>query len=438
MRDGPNSNLPDGLRVSRLADPGDTGSALTLTGASLTRGEASGKLSVVTNATRLEPLNDDTLLREVASHYGTPTYLYDLDTVSRQVQTLRTALPNTRLLYAVKANPNGAVLRHLAGSGLGAEVITLGELERAVRAGVTPDDVLLGGPGQDEMLVSRALELGVRLVSLDSVSQWQSWREVATDGVTFLPRVNPALDPRTHEHLATGAATSKFGMTVAETTEVAVELAERNQLGGFHVHAGSQIGSVDVYDEIFTVLRPLYEQFEARSLDIGGGFAVPGFELGAFTEKVRAFAQEFGLELLVEPGRYLVAPAGVLLSKVLHVKHGTRGHVIADAGMADLLRPALYGATHPVRVVGKSGQTVTVDVDGPLCENADRLGQNLDLPHVEAGDLLRIGEAGAYGFTMASNYASSLRPAEVVVQEGEVRLVRERETVDDLLRLERD
>ena len=392
----------------------------------------------MTSAAHLEPLTNDTLLHEVASSYGTPTYLYDLDVVSQQVKSLRAALPDARLLYAVKANPSGAVLRHLAALGLGAEVITLGELERSVRAGIAPDKVLLGGPGQDGALVARALELGVKLVSLNSVSQWQSWRELDTNGMTFLPRVNPALDPQTHEHLATGAATSKFGMTVAEATEVATELDQRQQLGGFHVHAGSQIGSVDVYDEIFAVLRPLYEQFEASSLDIGGGFAVPGFELAAFAEKVRAFAGEFGLELTLEPGRYLVAPAGVLLSKVLHVKNGARRHVIADAGMADLLRPALYGARHPMRVAGKSGRKVAVDVDGPLCENADRLGQNVKLPQVEAGDLLAVSEAGAYGFTMASNYASSLRPAEVVVQRGKTRLVRNRETVDDLLRLECD
>ena len=392
----------------------------------------------MTDATHLEPFVDDNLLFDVAERYGTPTYLYDLDAISRQVQSLRAALPDARLLYAVKANPNGAVLRHLALLKLGTEVITLGELERSLRAGVSPDRVLLGGPGQNEALVSRALEHGVKLVSLDSVSQWQAWRELDTDGVVFLPRVNPALDPQTHDHLATGAATSKFGMTPAEAADVAEELAARNQLGGFHVHAGSQIGSVEVYDAIFAVLRPLFERFEARALDIGGGFAVPGFALEAFAEKVTAFAKEFGLELTVEPGRYLVAPAGVLLSRVLHVKHGALRHVIADAGMAELLRPALYGAAHPIRVVGKPERTMTADVDGPLCENADRLGQSVSLPQVEPGDLLAVGEAGAYGFTMASNYASSLRPAEVVVQDGEPRLVRRRETVDDLLRLECD
>ena len=380
----------------------------------------------------------DTLLQEIAGQYGTPTYIYDLDTVTRQVGSLRRSLPDATLLYAVKANPNGAVLRHLANLELGAEVITLGELERAVRAGIASERILLGGPRQDETLVTRAIDLGVGSVSLDSTSQWAVWRTKETSA-RFFVRVNPALDPGTHDHLATGAATSKFGMTVEEAQGVAAKLSERGQLAGFHVHAGSQIGSSTVYDEIFAVLEPLYKRFtKADALDIGGGFAVPGFDLAAFATKVSAFSSRFGLRVLLEPGRYLVAPAGILLSRVLHVKSGALEHVIADAGMADLLRPALYGAEHPISVVGKSGAIKTTDVDGPLCENADRLGRSLELPKLCPGDLIKVEQTGAYGFAMASNYASSLRPAEVVVQDGRYRLVRERETVKELLRLELD
>ena len=378
------------------------------------------------------------ILHQVAETYGTPMYCYDLKKVSSQVENLQDALPNAQLRYAVKANPNGALLKHFASLGLGAEVITLGELERAYRAGIASKKLLLGGPGQDVTLISRALELGVNHVSLDSVSQWKSWQESfksEVESITFFPRVNPALDPRTHEHLATGAATSKFGMTPQEAAEVATDLG--SQLGGFHVHAGSQISSSDVYDEILTVLEPLYKRFEtAHTLDIGGGFAVPGFDLNLFVKKVTRFAERFDLDLIIEPGRYLVADAGVLISRVLHVKEGALRHVIANAGMADLLRPALYGAQHPIRVLGKEGTQITLDVNGPLCENADRLGRDLQLPNVEQGDLLVVEQAGAYGMAMASNYASSLRPAEVVVEGDDIRLVRRRETVEDLIRLE--
>ncbi len=384
---------------------------------------------------------DDARLRDIAERFGTPTYLYDWSRIAAQAASLQAALPEAKLLYAVKANPSGALLARFAELGLGAEVISLGELERSVRSGVPPERILLGGPRQDAPLIARALELGVRLVSLDSLSQWELWRAAEARNVTFLPRLNPALDPKTHEHLATGLAESKFGMPLRETLEVAQVLAARGQLGGFHVHAGSQIGTLEVYDEIFDQLGRLYRRFpDLAYLDIGGGFAVPGFPLEAFAERLRAFAGDHGLKVLLEPGRFLVAEAGVLLSRVLHVKNGLLRHVIADAGMADLLRPALYGANHPIRVVGKSGAdweaAWTAEVDGPLCENADRLGRGVTLPEVAPGDLLVVGQAGAYGMAMASNYASSTRPAEVLLDEAGARLIRRRETPDDLWRLE--
>ena len=330
-------------------------------------------------------------------------------------------------------------LRHLAKLELGAEVISEGELARALRAGIAPERILLGGPRQDVKLIEAARSAQVGRVSLDSVSQAERWLQDPTD-TEFLVRLNPGLDPRTHEHLATGAASSKFGMTFDETIYVAELLGER--LSGFHVHIGSQIAELDPYDEVFRQLERLLERFpHATTLDLGGGFAVPDFPLAAFAEKVTPFVG--ARQLLLEPGRFLVAESGTLLTKVLHVKDGPVKHVICDAGMADLLRPALYGARHPIRALGKDGTSQddpmqTVDVDGPLCENADRLGRGVQLPEVRPGDLLAVSEAGAYGLSMSSHYASSLRPAEAVLEAGQVRLVTERESVEDLWRLERE
>jgi diaminopimelate decarboxylase len=392
----------------------------------------------------------DRLLSDIAERFGTPTYVYDLGEVSRQLGRLKLALPGALIYYAVKANPAGAVMGHLARQGLGAEVITLGELARALRAGFPAERVILGGPAQPEAMRAQAREAGVALVSLDSPSQLQAWEAQgsAEDGGTrFLLRLNPGLDPGTHEHLATGAAESKFGMPFDTVAELAEGLAERGRLAGFHVHAGSQIEEVGIYDDILGQLRELYQAYgEAKLLDIGGGFAVPGFPLEAFATRVRGFAKSFGLTLMIEPGRYLVAQAGVLLTRVLHVKDGPVTHVIADAGMAELIRPALYRAEHPIRLIAadaedaKDRPQTVVDIDGPLCENADRLGRGLSLPRPRAGDLLAVEQAGAYGLGMSSNYASSLRPAEVVILggevRGEVRLARARETVEDLLALE--
>lgn len=365
------------------------------------------------------------LLHRIAERYSTPTYVYDLDAIGDRVARLRAALPTAELLYAVKANPCGAVLRHLAAAGLGAEVISVGELARARRAGFPEGRILLGGPRQDPPLVAAAW--GVGWVSLDNPSQWRGWqRFAAREGAPrFLLRLNPGLDPRTHEHLATGAARSKFGMPFGELAALGAALGEH--LAGFHVHIGSQITELGAYEPVFAQLGALLTRFpHADTLDLGGGFAVPGFALPEFSARVRAFlAQVPFRRLLLEPGRFLVAESGVLLTRVLHVKEGPVRHVIADAGMADLLRPALYGAQHPVRVLG-----------GPLCENADRLARGVALPALTPGTLLAVEQAGAYGFAMASNYASSLRPAEVVVAGGEVRLARRRETPDDLVQLE--
>lgn len=376
------------------------------------------------------------LLHRIAERYSTPTYVYDLDAIGDRVARLRAALPTAELLYAVKANPCGAVLRHLAAAGLGAEVISVGELARARRAGFPEGRILLGGRARTP---PRRGGVGGRLGEPRqpvAVAGWQ--RFAAREGAPrFLLRLNPGLDPRTHEHLATGAARSKFGMPFGELAALGAALGEH--LAGFHVHIGSQITELGAYEPVFAQLGALLTRFpHADTLDLGGGFAVPGFALPEFSARVRAFlAQVPFRRLLLEPGRFLVAESGVLLTRVLHVKEGPVRHVIADAGMADLLRPALYGAQHPVRVLGAAdGASGSADLDGPLCENADRLARGVALPALTPGTLLAVEQAGAYGFAMASNYASSLRPAEVVVAGGEVRLARRRETPDDLVQLE--
>jgi len=379
----------------------------------------------------------DDILTRLARLHGTPLYVYDLDEIEARVRTLRTALPGARLRYAVKANPAGAVLSRLAELGVGAEAITVGEIARAVRSGIPAADVLVGGPGQGPDLRALARRLAVGHVSLDGAGQWDAWRDAAPAGTRFLVRVNPEFDPRTHEHLATGAVGSKFGLPLPAATALAERLDAEGRLAGFHVHAGSMIEDAAVHREILRTVAPLFDRFPtARTFDLGGGFAVPSFDLGTFARTVRPWVAERELELIVEPGRWLVADAGILLTRVLWWKDGTPGHWICDAGMAQLLRPALYGAEHPIRVVGGgSAEAGSGDVDGPLCENADRLGRNRTLS-AGPGDLLAVERSGAYGMAMASSYASDLRPAEVVVQDGRDRLTRLRETPEDLWRLE--
>lgn len=384
--------------------------------------------------------NNETLFK-IARDYGTPSYIYKLEHIQNNISQLNHYLPNAKILYAVKANPNGAILKFLAQNKVGAEVISLGELARALNAGIDPQNISLDGPRQDPELISAAIKAGIKWVSLDSYSQWQLWQQFDYSNLEFFIRLNPALDPKTHQHLATGAAESKFGMTLEETEIVAKELKEKGQLAGFHVHAGSQISDFSVYDEVLARLRPLFEKYGGEYINIGGGFHVPDFDFEAFAAIMHDFSKSLDLKIVTEPGRYLVADSGFLLTKVLHKKTGALNHLICDAGMADLIRPALYNGVHPITAVlrvAKSASESIYDVDGPLCENADRLARGINLPDLDSGDLLLVSQVGAYGFTMSSNYASSFRPAEVTIINNETKLVKKRETVEDLLRLELD
>ncbi|TVR85581.1 MAG: diaminopimelate decarboxylase [Trueperaceae bacterium] len=387
-------------------------------------------------------------LAALAETYGTPLWVYDLRVVDTALATVRAAIPDATLAFAVKANASGAVLRHLAIRGVGAEAITIGELARSLRAGIDPARVVVGGPAQDEALRALAREARVARVSLDSRSQWRDWCDEPDgwpQGTLAFVRVNPGLDPRTHEHMAVGKADSKFGLTPDEALALAREVASSGALAGFHVHAGSQLTDPSVHEGVLATLAPLYDALpQARELDLGGGFALPGYpleRLGALTD---AWVRPRGLRLWLEPGRALVAAAGTLLTRVLHVKEGPRRHLIADAGMADLVRPALYGAEHPIHPVTVAGRVVgddealealdvPTDVDGPLCENADRLGRDVRLPALASGDLLAVGLAGAYGLGMGSHYASHTHAAEVVIDaHGAAHLARRRQPLDAL------
>ena len=377
-------------------------------------------------------------LQDLAQQFGTPLYVTDLGVVQTQLARLQNAFPQCALRYAVKANAGHHLLEFLANEGVGAEVITEGELARALHAGMTGENILVGGPGQPTALRQAAREAGVHRVSLDGPQQWEAWEREGFGDARFFVRVNPRLDPNTHPHLATGAAHSKFGIPAAQADALASRVAAHGRLAGFHVHMGSMIPDASVHQDVLAILDELLHPHEGvRELNLGGGFAVPDFDLAGLADLVLPWAEARDLKLTLEPGRWLVADAGCLLTRVLWRKDisddapGSVTHWICDAGMAQLLRPALYEAEHPIRVVGTpSGAPASGDVDGPLCENADRLGRNRTLS-ADRGDLLVVERAGAYGLAMASNYASDLLPAEIIVHGETVTVSRERQNTSE-------
>jgi diaminopimelate decarboxylase len=329
--------------------------------------------------------------------------------------------------YAVKANPDPALLRRLARDGIGFEVVGPVELAQAQRAGASPDRIVANGIGQTDADLVAALAAGA-LVNAESIGALETLvRHPGRIGV----RVNPAVDARTHRHLATGAADAKFGIALDELPEAVTLVRDSGRrLESIGAHIGSDVRDLEPFVELASMLAALAVETGAERIDLGGGFAGPP---EAYAAAVGAHLPDAS-RLTVEPGRGIVAEAGWLLTRVVRTQ--ARGHLIADAGMTELIRPMLYGARHPVMLVapGRSVGNGPWTLSGPVCEAGDVLVGEVRLgSDVGEGALLAIGDAGAYGLSMASNYNGRLRPAQAVIEGGELRLSRGRETLGDLL-----
>jgi diaminopimelate decarboxylase len=368
------------------------------------------------------------LLVEAAERWGTPLYVTDLDVAASRAQAWQRALPGALVAYAVKANPDPALLRRLAAEGCGFEVVGPVELALAQRAGGVPERIVVNGVGQTDADIAAALDAGA-LVNAESLGALASLLKV---GGRIGLRVNPALEADTHPHLATGAASSKFGIALDELDAAHSMLARAGvHVESVGVHIGSDIDEVAPFALLAERLAHIAIRFGANRLDLGGGWAGdPAAYAGTVSSHLPPSAR-----LIVEPGRGIVGSAGWLLTRVVRVQ--ARGHLVADAGMTELIRPMLYGADHPVELLAHRATTSTArswTLAGPVCEAGDLLATDLDLgEEVGEGALLAIGEAGAYGLAMASNYNGRLRPAQVVIEGGSVHLSRRRETLEDLV-----
>ncbi|HEX5040379.1 MAG TPA: diaminopimelate decarboxylase [Candidatus Limnocylindria bacterium] len=368
------------------------------------------------------------LLVEAAERWGTPLYVTDLDAAAARARAWSDALPGALVAYAVKANPDPALLRRLASEGIGAEVVGPVEMALARRAGFPADRIVVNGVGQTDEDLRAALATGA-LVNAESVGGLQVLL-ASGDGRVGL-RVNPRIDAATHPHLATGASSSKFGIAL---DELAGAMAAFGAVGrvpaSIGAHIGSDVDDLEPFGVLAAMLARLAEEHGVEGIDLGGGFAG---DPRAFADAVRPHLPNTE-RVIVEPGRGIVAAAGWLVTRVVGVQ--SRGHLVADAGMTELIRPMLYGARHPVRLIapGKRIPQRRWTLAGPICEAGDLLAQDLDLGAAAGeGALLAVEHAGAYGLAMASNYNGRLRPAQAVIEDGRVRLSRRRESLEDVI-----
>ena len=396
-------------------------------------------------------------LERIARAVGTPAYVYSAGVLRDRYARLDEMLAPVphQIHYTLKANSSRAILRILRGLGAGAEVVSGGELQRALRAGFSPDEIVFGGVGKTDDELREALANRVLLINCESEAEVRRLDALAREAGVTAPigiRVNPELKLRsgTHEYIRTGEKKAKFGVSYEDALGIARALRDlRNvRLLGLDMHLGSQLSRIEPYREGTERLVSLCGELRAlgietlRYLDIGGGLGVrydteqmP--DLARFAKLVLPLVKETGLTLLMEPGRYVVGNAGVLLATVLYRKEsGGKQYVITDAGMTELLRPSHYGAFHRIEALTERSEQITADVVGPVCESGDFLALDRAMSEVRPGEFLAVHDVGAYGYVMASNYNARRRAVEVLVDGDRFAVVTERESYEDLMRLE--
>jgi diaminopimelate decarboxylase len=403
---------------------------------------------------------EDVNLVALAEAVGTPFYCYSTATIERHYKVFAGAFADVDSLvcYSVKANSNQAVIATLARLGAGADVVSEGELLRARAAGIPADKIMFSGVGKTDRELALAVEHGILCVNAESEAEIKRLAAIAASkGRTadISIRVNPDIDAKTHAKIATGKAENKFGIPISRAREVYARAAKLKgvRVAGVDMHIGSQIVELDPFGDAFALLADFVRTLRADGhaiahVDLGGGLGIPYYqdnapppEPDAYAAVVKRATAGLGCKLIFEPGRLIVGNAGILVSRVLYVKHGeAKTFVIIDAGMNDLVRPTLYDAHHeiiPVRQAAAGAPRIIADVVGPVCESGDFLALERSLPPPQPGDLVAIMSAGAYGAVQSGTYNSRALVPEVLVRQGEWAVVRPRVTAEQLIALDR-
>ncbi|KZC24468.1 diaminopimelate decarboxylase [Rhodanobacter thiooxydans] len=393
-------------------------------------------------------------LRRLAERIATPFHAYSAGAIHRRIDELQAALAglDATVCFAVKANPNLAILQLMANAGVGADIVSVGELRRALNAGIPAERIVFSGVGKSADEIAGALNVGIMRFNVESLDELHTLQRLAkAQEVTARAavRINPDVDARTHAKISTGKSENKFGVSIDEARRWFAERKQLShvQLDGLHVHIGSQILSVEPFRLALQRVAAFWQELERtghpiNSIDVGGGLGVcyrAGVDrpLAAadYVDVIRAALAGYRGRLLLEPGRWLVAEAGVLLTRVLRVKEGAeRRFLVLDAAMNDLQRPSLYDAWHDIVPVADTPRPpATYDIVGPVCETGDTFARARELPECSAGDLLLIRATGAYGASMASTYNSRPLAAEVLLDQGRYAVVRRRQHFEEMI-----
>ncbi len=392
--------------------------------------------------------------QELANKYQTPYYVYDFDHITKQYNELKEAFKARKslLAYAVKANSNLSVIKHLAAQGAGADCVSIGEVKRALKVGIAPYKIIFSGVGKIDSEIKQALELNILMINVESEAELARVETIAKS-LSLIARisirVNPNIDPKTHPYISTGLHENKFGVDLDTAKRMYIKCKNSESLDpvGIHCHIGSQLTQLEPIKESIEIVATLVKNLKAVNIDIsffdvGGGLGIvyDNETLINTQEYAQMILKElFGFDITVicEPGRFLVGNCGTFVTKVLYEKvNGDKRFVIVDGAMNDLIRPALYNAYHKIEVLDKSEEVSDCNVVGPVCESGDFFAKNINLPKTQHNDLLAISSAGAYCFTMSSNYNTRGKVAEIAVENGKDRLIRQRETFEDLIALE--
>jgi diaminopimelate decarboxylase len=392
----------------------------------------------------------------LAEKYQTPLYVYDFDAITQQYETLKEAFRARKAImaFAIKSNSNLSVVQHLAKLGAGADCVSIGEVRRALLSGVPKYKIIFSGVGKQDHEIKEALESDILFINLESEAEFERVEMIAKElciQARISIRVNPNIDPKTHPYISTGLHGNKFGVEINAAKRMYLKAKKSEHLDpvGIHFHIGSQLTEIEPIREATEIVADLVRTLQAvdinlKFFDVGGGLGVTYdkeviIDPKEYAQAILATMRGLDMTIICEPGRFITANAGYFLTRVMYEKQNDeKRFVIVDGAMNDLIRPSLYNAYHKIEAVNNESEKFPADIVGPVCESGDFFAKERLMPKLNHNDLIVVYSTGAYGFGMGSNYNTRGRAAEVALEEGKDRLIRRRESFDDLVALEKE